>query len=228
MSDENNKNNWLKQLLPIVGVILSVLAFFSDGFPVWVTAAAVTVGGLLVLAWFFSEVGWIGKAIKFRWFKSKLTKDQAVRLSILLDDIDKLMSYSYTNSPFYVWHNYSNKYPSSIKFNISYFSTVHSWLEDLNVKFNDPKVNNMILLNSLSNAISETTRFAECIERDLEEFIRKGELTDQEKNRLTKEWGSAKDSFNQWIDNWRTLFKEINKTTNVKCVEYFRSLEMIG
>jgi hypothetical protein len=227
MSEENNKN-WFKQSLPIVGTVLTVLTFFADGFPIWVTTSAVVVGMLLVLSWLFSEAGWLGKAIRLRWFRSKLSKEQAVRLSVLLDDISNQMSYSYTSSPFYVWRNCSNKYSKYFRFNDSYYGCVTFWLNDLKDKFNDPGVNNLPLLNSLSKSVSEASKLAEYAEKELEELLRNKEVTDQERARILKEWDSAKNHFNHWIDKWRTLFKEINKTTNVNCIEYFRSLEMIG
>jgi len=227
MSEEINKN-WFKLLLPIVGIILSVLAFFSDGFPGWVTATAVSIGILLILAWLFSETGWLGKAIKFRWFRSKLSKDQAVRLSVLLDDISNQLSYSYTLSPFYVWRNCSNNHSSLIKFNDGYFSCIRSWMGDLKENLDNPSVNNLLLLSSLSKAVAETTRLAEFAERELEDLLRCNQISEQERARILKEWDSVKNHFNQWIDKWRTLFKEVNKTTNINCIEYFRSLEMIG
>lgn len=228
MNEETSDKNWLKQLLPVVGVMFPILAFFPNGFPVWVTITAVIIGVLLVLAWLLSEAGWLGRAIKFRWFRSKLTKEQAVRLSVLLDDVNNLMSYSYTLSPFYVWHNCSNSYSSILRMNYNYFSSIHSWMDDLRGKLENPGINNLLLLSSLSKAISGTTKLAEFVEHEIEELLRKEEITAQERARILKEWDSAKNHFNQWIDKWRTLFKEINKTTNVNCIEYFHSLEMIG
>jgi len=228
MSEEHSNKSWVKQLLPIVGLVFAILAFFADGFPVWVTATAVTIGAALVFAWLLSEAGWIGKAIKLRWFRTKLSKEQAVRLSILLDDISNLMSFSYTLSPFYVWHNCSNNHSSLIRMNYGYLNSINSWIIDLKEKFDDPGINNLLLLGSLSKAVSESTLLAQCVERELEELLRNDGITEQERSRILKEWDSAKNHFNQWIDKWRTLFKEINKTTKIKCVEYFRPLEMIG
>lgn len=228
MNEKKNKSNWVNKLLPISGLALAILAFFNDGFDLWVKLVAISIGGLLIIAWLFSETGWLGKAIKSRLFRVKLTKEQAVRLGVLLDDISNEMSYLYTLSPFYVWHNCGNNFSSLLKMNYSYFYCIQSWMTDLREKFDDPAANNIILLNSLSKAVAETTRLAEFIEREIDDLLGHEEITDQERSRILKEWDSSKNNFNSWIERWRTLFKEINKTTNINCVEHFRTLEMIG
>jgi hypothetical protein len=228
MNEEIISKSWVKQLLPIVGVILTVLAFFAKGYQVWVTMTAVSVGGALVLAWLISEAGWIGKAIKLRWFRSKLTKAQADRLGVLLDDITNQLSYAYTLSPLYVWRNCSNDHPRLVKFNDSYFSCVHNWMTDLKDKFNNPGINNIYLLTSMSKAVSETSKLAGFAERELDGFLRMDDITDPKRSRLLKEWDSSRNNFNHWIYKWNDLFKEINRTTNIGCVDYFRPLEMIG
>ena len=228
MNEESRDNSRLRELLPIVGIVFSFLAFYSKGYPSWVTATATGIGLLLVLAWLFSESGWIGKAIKFRWFRSKLPDDQAVRLSVLLDDVSNEMSYSYTLSPFYVWHNCSNNHSNITRINYHYFYSMQCWMDDLREKFDAPSIDNILLLNTLSKAVSETTKLAEAIEKEIEDLLRNEELTDQDRSRILKEWDSARNHFNQWIDKWGTLFREINKTKNLNCVDYFRPLKMIG
>lgn len=225
---EVNRKNLFKIIEPLASIFLAVLGVLSTGAPDWIRYGAISIAIILAIAWLFSESGWVGKAIKFRWFRSRLSKDQAVRLSVLLDDISNQMSYSYTLSPFYVWRNCSNSHSGLIKFNESYFSCLGGWMHDLKEKFENPGVDNFQLLNSLSKAVSETTRLAEYAERELEGLLKNKELTEQERARILKEWDSAKNNFNHWIDKWRTLFKEVNKTTNLNCIEYYRPLEMIG
>ena len=227
MSGEKQKNNWFTKLYPIAGLLLAVLAFFNDGFSFWVKFIAVSIGGILVLAWLFSETSWLGKAIKSRLFRAKLSKEQAVRLSVLLDDISNEMSYLYTLSPFYVWHNCGSNHSSLLKMNYSYFYSMHNWMTDLRDKFDDPGINNIILFGSLSKAVAETARLAEFVEREIDELLRHKEITDQERGRILKEWDSSRNNFNNWIERWKTLFKEVNKTTNLNCVDHFRTLEML-
>jgi len=228
LSEEKIKSNWFIKLYPIVGLALAILAFFNDGFSFWVKLMAASIGGLLILAWLFSETSWLGKAIKSRLFRAKLTKEQAVRLSVLLDDISNEMSYLYTLSPFSVWHNCGNDHRCLLKMNYSYFNSMHSWMTDLRDKFDDPGTNNIILLSSLSTAVAETARLAQFIERELDELISHEEITEQERNKILKEWDSSKNNFNNWIERWKTLFKEVNKSLNINCVDHFRTLEMIG
>jgi len=226
MSKEKEQSAF-KILEPIASITLAVIGVLSTGASDFIRYGVILIAIVLAIAWLFSEAGWVGKAMKFRWFKTKLPNEQALRLSVMLDDVSNVMSDSYTLSPFYVWRNWSNKYPNIIRMNHSYFGSVHSWMSDVKEKFDDPGIDNLLLLGSLSKAVSETTRLAECVGRDLEELLRNEEVTKQDRLRILKEWDSSKNHFNQWIDKWRTLFKEINKTTEVQCVDYFRPLEML-
>lgn len=216
------------KLLPVTAVALAGLALFGQGTPDWVRYTAIGIALLLALAWLFAEVGWLGKAIKARLFPSKLSKDQAVRLSVLLDEISNHMSYSYTLSPFYVWHNCSNDYSGNLRMNYNYHGAISYWLLDLKTKCEDPRANNILLLGSLSKAISEATKLGEQAERELQQLLEKQQLSDAQRQAIKKNWDSARNHFNQWIDKWRTLFKEVEKTAHVECVQYFRPLEMIG
>ncbi|MBD3812768.1 MAG: hypothetical protein IE917_11200 [Betaproteobacteria bacterium] len=217
-----------EKLLPVSAVVLAGLALFGQGSPDWVRYAAVGIALLLAVAWLLAEAGWLGKAIKSKLFRSKLTKDQAVRLSVLLDEIRNHMSYSYTLSPFSVWHSCSNEYLDSLRMNYGYHSAIHVWLQDLKAKCDEPRADNTLLLGSLSKAIYEASKLAEQAERELQQLLGHEQLTDAQRQTIKKNWDSARTHFNQWIEKWRALFREVEKTAHVECVQYFRPLEMIG
>jgi hypothetical protein len=225
---EKNKISLFQKLLPVAAVVLATLALFGQGFPEWVRYSALAIGVLLAVAWLFSETGWVGRAIKSWLFRSKLSRDQAVRLSVLLDDISNHMSYSYTLSPFYVWRNAANAHPRKIKMNDSYHGAVHDWLLDLKEALTDPRRNSVLLIGSLSKAIHQATRLAKQAESELHELLQRTDLTENDKREIRKNWDSARNHFNQWIDKWQILFREVSKTANVSCVQYYRPLEMIG
>lgn len=218
---------FFEKLLPVSAVALAGLALFGQGYPDWVRYAAVGIALLLALASLLAEVGWLGKAIKARLFPSRLSKDQAIRLSVLLDEIGNHMSYSYTLSPFYVWHNCSNEYSNVLRMNYNYHGAIQVWLQDIKEKCEDPRANNIALLGSLSKAICEAARLAEQAERDLQQLVGHEQLTDAQRQNIKKSWDSARNHFNQWIEKWRTLFMEVEKATHVGCVQYYRPLEMI-
>lgn len=217
-----------EKLLPVAAIALTGLALFVQGSPEWVRFTAIGIALLLALSWLLAEVGWLGKAISARLFPSKLSKDQLVRLSVLLDEIGNHMSYSYTLSPFYVWHNCSNEYSNLFRMNYNYHGAIQAWLQDIKAKCEDPRANNIAVLGSLSKAIFEASRLAEHAEHDLQQLLSHEQLTDAQRHNIKKSWDSARNHFNQWIDKWRTLFKEVEKTSHVECVQYFRPLEMIG
>lgn len=219
---------FFEKMLPLAAVVLTGLALFGQGSPNWVRYAAIGIALLLALAWLLAEVGWLGKTIKARLFPSKLSKEQAVRLSVLLDEISNHMSYSYTLSPFYVWHSCSNEHSDILRMNYNYHGAIHAWLIDLKAKCEDPRANSILLLGSLSKAISEAARLGEQAERDLQQLLGHQGLSDAQRQTTKKSWDSARNHFNQWIDRWRTLFKEVEKTAQVECGQYFRPLEMIG
>lgn len=223
-----NELTIFEKLLPVAAIALTGLALFVQGSPEWVRYTAIGIALLLALSWLLAEVGWLGKAIKARLFPSKLSKDQAVRLSVLLDEIGNHMSYSYTLSPFYVWHNCSNDYSNILRMNYNYHSAIQVWLQDLKEKSEDSRANNIALLGSLSKAICEATTLAKQAEHDLQQLLCHEQLADAQRHSIKKSWDSARNHFNQWIDKWRTLFKEVEKTSRIDCVQYFRPLEMIG
>lgn len=226
--EEKAKLTVFDRLLPIAGVSFGLLALFVQGAPDLVKYIASAIGFALAIAWLFSKTGWVGKAIKFRLFRSKLPADQAVRLSVLLDEISNHMSYSYTLSPFYVWHSCSNEYSDKLRMNYSYHTAVSSWLHDLKEKFDDPRSNPLLLIGSLSSAIVEAARLAEQVERELNELLQLKGLPDNAKNNIQKDWDSARGHFNRWIDKWQTLFKEIEKSARIGGAHHIRPLGMIG
>lgn len=228
MEIEKSKTSLFKRLLPIAAVVLAALALFGQGFENWVKYTALGIGLLLAAAWLFSETGWAGKAIKFRLFQSKLSKDQAVRLSVLLDEISNHMSYSYTLSPFYVWHSCSNEHSDKLRMNYSYHGAIQNWLNDLRERFNDPRNNTLLLIGSLSKAIFEVARLAEQVERELNDLLQHKGLSEIAKKKIQKDWDSARGHFNQWIDKWQTLFKEIEKSTKIGGAHHIRPLGMIS
>ncbi len=226
--EEKDRTSHFEKMLPVAGVSFGLLALFVQGAPDWVKYTASSIGLVLAVAWLFSRTGWVGRALKFRLFRSKLSKDQAVRLSVLLDDINNHMSYSYTLSPFYVWHNASNKFAAKIRVNFSYHGAISDWLRDIQEALKDPRRNSVLLIGSLSKAIYQATRLAEQAERELHDLLQRGDLTEGDVKEIRKNWDSARNHFNQWIDKWQILFKEVGKTANISCVQYFRPLEMIG
>ncbi len=226
--EEKSKTSIFEKLLPIAGVAFAMLSLFVPGTSDWVRFAASFIGVGLIIAWLFSKTGWVGKAIKFRLFRSKLSKDQAVRLSVLLDEISNHMSYSYTLSPFYVWHNCSNEHSDKMRMNYSYHGAIQSWLHDLRERFNDPRNNTLLLVGPLSKAIFEAARLAEQAERELDDLIQQKGLSENARRKIQRDWDSARGHFNQWIDKWQTLFKEIDKSVKTGSAHHFRPLGMVG
>lgn len=228
MEIEKSKTSLFKRLLPIAAVVLAALALFGQGFENWVRYTALGIGLLLAAAWLFSETSWAGKAIKFRLFRSKLSKDQAVRLSVLLDEISNHMSYSYTLSPFYVWHSCANEHSDKMKMNYSYHGPIQNWLNDLRERFSDPRNNTLLLIGSISKAIFEAARLAEQVERELNDLLQQQGLSENAKKKIQRDWDSVRGHFNQWIDKWQSLFKEIEKAAKTGGVHHIRPLGMIG
>jgi hypothetical protein len=226
--EEKVKTPVFDRLLPIAGLSFGLLALFVQGAPDWIKYTASSIGLVLAIAWLFSKVGWVGRAIKFRLFRSKLSKDQAVRLSVLLDEISNHMSYSYTLSPFYVWHSCSNDHSDKLRMNYSYHGAIQNWLNDLKERLSDPRNNTLLLIGSLSKAVFEAARLAEQVERELNDLLQEKGLSENAKRKIQKDWESARGHFNQWIDKWQTLFKEIEKSVKTGGAHYIRPLGMIG
>ena len=82
-------------------------------------------------------------------------------------------------------------------------------------------------MDSLSKAIYEANRLAEQVEQELNGLMQ-DELPENEKRRIQKDWDAARGQFNQWIDKWQTLFKEVEKSAAEMKAYYVRPLGMIG
>lgn len=216
------------RLLPVGSVSFGLLALFVEDAPVWVKYTAAAIGLVLAVAWLFSKVGWIGKAIKSRLVRPKISRDQAVRLSVLLDETSNHMSYSYTLSPFHVWHICSNDYSGKVRMNYAYHRAIQSWLHSLNGLLSDPRSNAFLFLDLLSKAIVEAAKVAEQAERDLNDFLHEEQVSDDCRKRIQKDWDAARTHFNGWIDKWQTLFREIDKSVKTGGAHHVRPLGMIG
>jgi hypothetical protein len=217
----------VRNLLPWAAMGLSVLSLFGNGYPAWVQYFAIGIASVIVLGWLISETGWLGRAIKLRFFPNKLTKDQRIRLAVFLDEINNVLSYSYTYSPFYVWHSNLNKPNQQIRMDYAHHNAIFTWIVDIRDTLAQPKVNALYVIPSLSKALSEATKLGEKAERDLQELYLNSDLNDSDKRRLKKDWDSAKTRFNSWINSFSALSKEINKSIASSCVHYFRPLGII-
>lgn len=219
---------FFEKSLAVAPVVLAGLALFGQGSPDWVRFVAIVIALLLAVGWLLAEAGWLGKAIKTKFFRTKLSKEQAVRLSVLLDEISNHMSYSYTYSPFYVWHSCSNEHSGKMRMNYNYHGAIQNWLHDLRGKFDDTRNNTVMLVSSLSKAISEAARLAEQVERELHDLLLQNDLSEDSKKKIQREWDLVRGHFNQWTDKWQLLFKEIEKTTKTGGTYYIRPLGMIS
>lgn len=225
---EGSTENLFQRLLPLSSALFVCLAILAaDSVPNYIVWIAGGVAIILSLAWLFSEIGWAGKILKAWLVRERITKDQLSRLSVLLDDVNSYMSDSYTLSPFYIWHSLSNKH---YKYNLKSYrhhEAVKCWIEDIKEKIERPEINNIFLIDSLSKAVSEMSKLAEQVEKDLEFVFLLEECSEQDKKDLRKQWDSSRLVFNHWINDWKVLFKEINKTVDAQCTEYFRPLKMV-
>ena len=105
---------------------------------------------------------------------------------------------------------------------------ISNLINDLKEKFTDPAINNTLLINSLSKSVAEANKLACHVESELNSMLHNEIFDNKNRGGILKEWDVSKNDFNLWVDKWRTLFKEINKTKNLNCIEFFRSLEMVG
>lgn len=112
--------------------------------------------------------------------------------------------------------------------NYSYHGAIQNWLNDLKERLNDPRNNTLLLIGSLSKAIFEAARLAEQVERELNDLLQEKGVSENAKRKIQKDWESARGHFNQWIDKWQTLFKEIEKSVKTGGAHYIRPLGMIG
>jgi len=226
--DKFDRKSAFDRFLPLGSALLVVCGLFlSEKFSSNTQYAAFAIAFLLVITWSLSEFGGAVKR-KLSRSKLKLTQDQSTRLNVLLNDINDQFSTSCIHSPFYTWHNISNNYSDHIRMDCDYHGAINSWLVDLKGQFNDPAFDAITLAVSFSKAIAEANRLAGKVEKDLEKVFLLQECSDQDKKRLRKEWDSSKTRFNQWVSDWRGLFKELNHTHELNCVEYFRPLEMVA
>lgn len=221
----NTKLSLFEKAVPVAGVLFGLLALFTQGAPTWVRYLGMAIGVLLVAAWLISRASWLGKRITFRIFRSRLSKDQAVRLDVLMDETSNHVSYGYTLSPFYVWRQAANRHPDSIKMNYSYFHAIQRWVSDVRLQQGNSQMSTALLVKLLSSAICEATKLGEFAENELNEMLRDTSLPQDERSEIARNWESARIHFNQWIDKWQTLFKEINKKMDAHCIDYFRPLE---
>jgi len=226
MIDSTSKS-WFYRLLPLVSALSVLFAILAtDKLPEYILWLATLMAIALFVVWLASELSWTWVPRIFS-RQSKITKEQKARLTVLLDDTKSCLSDSYTVSPFCTWHNISNKYHGHISKNYTHHWAISTWIQDLTEKSESGTLGDLVLANSMSKALSELTKLAECVEKDLERVFELSECDERSKKELRKQWDLSRTYFNQFMANWKQLLKEINVTADANCVVYFRQLEMV-
>lgn len=228
MATDNKKTSVFERAIAIAGLALAALGLFDRSSSDLIRYGVVFIGVIVALTLLLTEVRYVFTRI-WRWlFPRTLSKSHAYRLEALLGDMSNHMSYSYTHSPFYVWRECSNKYDANIRMNYRYHGAVHSWLEDLRSRLKESGTNKLLLVCSLSKAILEAVKLAEAASDELNELLRSEAVPEREKRRVQKDWDSAKDLFNHWISDWKTLFHEISISNKEEAPHYLPPLKSIG
>jgi hypothetical protein len=217
----------ISNVIPMVALSLAFLSLFGAEYSSWVRYSAVLIAAITILGWLLSESAWIGIVIKNRFFPTKLTKDQKNRLDIFLDQIENFMSYSCTYSPFYVWHSCSNSHIKLLRMDYPHHNAIFSWLNDLKLNVELKDINQIKFMESLSRAISESSKLAEKAEHQIQELFGNESIDSSEKKQIKKQWDTAKTHFNRWLADYSLLCKEVNKKNSSNCFDYYRTLEMI-
>lgn len=216
-------------LFAVVTAGFSVLGFFSSDFSSEIRLVAVGIGGLVLIVWMISVVMRFLFPVITSLRQNRISADQKNRLHVLIEESCNHMSYQYVHSPFYIWHSAEGRYVGKVKMNYAYHDAVQSWLLDLKSAYDASRRDVSSLLQSFPMAISQAARCAKVAEQDLIALLSDTSFAEVDRKRLAREWDSAKNQFNGWLERWQTLFKEIDKWQGkASTTHYVRPLENIG
>lgn len=217
-----------QRTFPLVGVVFPLLTFLSSTVEFWIKAAAASFAGVVLFVWMLVEIlpACIG-AIKRKKLK-KLSKKHRSELRGLISDVNSYLSYSSERAPFQIWHELSNDTNCDIRMDYHYHGAIHTWLLDLQEASHRREKTPVVLAVSLSKAIAECGHLAERVSEDVDRYLEIVDLDANRAARFRKQWGSARESFNSWLQDCVKLFREINQGSNANCVTYIPPLPPLG
>lgn len=221
------KRTFQNHITQLSAVSLAAISAFAPGMPAWSPIIAVAITIIAGLSLLLAEAAQLKNWVRARIYPPKLTSNQALKLKSLLNEASNILSDLCVYSPFYVAQRASRQPISSAALDPAHVQAIRAWVFSLKVKIENGKVKPILIVDSLSEAISELTKAAERAERDVQSIVDSSEISEQDRKRVQKEWDTAKHHFNSWITEFRSLFKEINLKTDAGCVEYFRALELV-
>ncbi|WP_162628741.1 hypothetical protein [Marinobacter bohaiensis] len=221
------KRSLQNHITQLGAIVLAAISAFAPGMPEWSPTVAVAVTIIAGLSLLLAEIAHIKSWFRARFNPPKLTNNQALQLRSFLNEASNILSDSCIYSPFYVAQRACRQPVPFTALDPLHVQAIRAWVFSLKDKIEHEKIKPILIVDSLSIAISELTKAAERAEHDVQSIVDSRETSEQDRKRLQKEWDTSKHHFNSWISQFRSLFKEINLETNAGCVEYFRALELI-
>lgn len=221
---ELRKYNWFDTITPLAASIIAALSLLAkNSVPPLVQVIAIITSLVLATTWLYSFLNW-RHILQPIYNRRKLKKHLWIRTDQLIDETNLIMADSFTLSPFYVWHNTSNKLPQKVHRCHGYQWAIKAWLEDLSEKRSGHSLPHSAFIDSMSKLISELSKLAEYAERQIDEAIQSYDLSEPEKKEVLRQWDICRHHFNILLDSWSRLFGEVNRYSKTNCTTYFRRL----
>jgi hypothetical protein len=213
----NHKNWWTTNVPLLAGIIFPLLSLFSQSTPYWARVAAITFVGVIVAGWLIAKLsGQIESALKLMFRRRKLKHIYFQRAKRLLSERRNLFSWSYSLSPYYVWHTLGNTQGSGVLVVDSYTNALSSWVEDIEAQIDATGALYPNHVLSLLSAIGSVTSSVDFISREIDRGVRNLGTESNRVPSLKREWNGAREHFNVWIREWGNLLTEIGQEYDLK------------
>jgi len=214
-----------EKLTPLAAVILAAGALLSHDYPPLIREMAIGIGALITVVWSLREVAGRFHAIRDRFFPVRLSVDQKIRLSTLLDDVDSFVSLNNMCNPFFVWNAYGERCPQVIRFNREYFFAIGSAIVEMRKLLVESALDNPSMLVAISFSLRNVLYAGQFAGQELRVSLGSPGAKVEEMKLLVKDWNLACTAFNAWMDRWGYMFKEVNKCLGLGCIVYFQPIE---
>lgn len=218
-----------RAVVPTLGVIATVVALTAENSDPLVKYPAIFVSIALTFVVTFPMLGSIYRVAKNRFFPKRLTKDQQIRLRMLLKDASSFVSTSHTHSPFYVWVSCLHRVGASTAgVGQDYQRAISSYLIDMRDIVGAFPGSQAFVLRRMSFAIQSVSMAGESIHRDLEALVLRVDVSDSHKKQIKADWENCAINLNGWLNDWARFFKEANNFIDADCIEYIPMVRLIN
>ncbi len=236
--EDSFSNHFLtKFMIPFGAMLIAAIALLTANYtlPNWAIVVVVIYLAIVILAILWKPLAKAyyrfqekKKHYNFAKYYYPLVSGNAIEFGRLIED-------QKTNTLIDLIQNMSRwpeMYSNQVSFDREHIATIRAWLESIQTylmshSFMDTTDDFLRTARDLSIVISQYNISCVRIQEKLEQLISQGKIVESTLRQLKREWDLRREAHVHFIRQWEGVTKNINRTFERFCVEYYEPLKTL-